>query len=121
MKNSTNIRISTVLLILLVLFTSGCVEKDAISTDPSIEGYVFDIKEDRVLVAYDITTEKYNQIRDKKLEDLSVSDAYVPLISLSYEKTSRLNKGDQVDVWIDGGVEDSYPQQASAKKIEVKD
>ncbi|WLD92846.1 DUF3221 domain-containing protein [Alkalihalobacillus sp. AL-G] len=97
-------------------------QKDTMPTDDgsSLEGYILDIKEGRVLVAYDITKEKFNQNNDKTIEDLSRSEEYIPLIYLSYDDTSSLNKGNKVVIWIEGGIEDSYPQQAEAKKIQVE-
>jgi ribosomal protein S1 len=117
MKISKYFRTSLVLVSFIVLFTSGCTEKDTTSTDDgsSFEGYILDVEEGRVLVAYDITAEKFNQISDKTIEDLSKSAEYIPLIYLSYDDTSSLNKGSKVKVWIEGGIDDSYPQQAGAK------
>ena len=98
----------------MVIFT-GCSEKEA-----STEGYILKVETGRVLVAKDITAEKYNEIKDKSITEWSENGEYIPLIYLSYDDTSKLKEGNKVEVWIEGGVEDSYPQQARASKIETK-
>lgn len=108
-----------VLLSFVVLFTIGCTAKDTIDNDPTFEGYILDVERGTVLVAYDITEEKYNQIKDQSLGEIGDNDEYISLIYLNYDNTNNLEEGHKVNVWIDGGIDDSYPQQAGAKKIEV--
>lgn len=119
MKISKYTIICFVLLSFVVLFTFGCSAKDTIDNDPTFEGYILDVDSGTVLVAYDITEEKYIQIKDQPLEEISDNEEYIPLIYLSYNDTNNLKVGHKVNVWINGGINDSYPQQAGAKRIEI--
>lgn len=108
------------LLFLIVLFVSallGACTDDA-DSNPDNEGFVLKIEEDRVLVAKDISSEEYNEVKDKTVSEFEGPDE-VPLIYLSYDDANKFDKGDEVEFWIDGGVNDSYPQQAGAKKISL--
>lgn len=42
------------------------------------------------------------------------------LIYLTYEHTDEFNKGDEVEIWIDGAIRESYPARADSKKIRKK-
>jgi len=42
------------------------------------------------------------------------------LITLRYEDMDKINKGDEVDVWIGGDIRESYPPRADAKKVPKK-
>lgn len=108
-----------VLLSFINLFLFGCTGKGAINNDPPYEGYILSIENGIVLVAYDITEEKYKQIKNQSLREIDENKEYIPLIYLRYEDTNNLKEDDKVKVWIDDGVDDSYPSQATAKKIEV--
>ncbi|MFD1039419.1 YobA family protein [Virgibacillus byunsanensis] len=104
--------IKTVLLMFVLIFTVAC-------SEPDIEGYIIEIDEQRLLVAEDISIEKYEEIKDKTVNEIDRLSGHISLINLSYDDSSTFEKGDNVRVWIDGGIDESYPAQAGAKKIEV--
>ncbi|MDQ0247409.1 hypothetical protein J2S09_005058 [Bacillus fengqiuensis] len=104
-----------------VLMIAGCSEKDESvedTTDLRMEGYVLNVGETRVLLAKGITFNKFQEIKDKSI--LEISKDEVGLIYLSYNGTNKLNKGDKVEAWISGGnIEESLPARATASKIDV--
>ena len=112
-----------IILLNFFLLLTGCTENEAISTedDLKIEGYILEVEEGRILVAKEITSEKYEEIKDKTIGEIQELDnERISLIFLSYKDTSSLKIGHKVDVWVDGGINESYPSQAGAKKIEIK-
>lgn len=110
---------SLILLSFIALIT-GCTEDEGTLTDTGLktEGYILEVEENRILVAENITSEEYEVIKDKSISDLNGEG--ISLIYLSNE-VSSLKEGNKVEVWIDGGIDESYPAQAEAEKIEVKD
>lgn len=109
-----NRKFSFLFLVLLSLSLSAC-------SKPDIEGIVLDTTEKEVLVAKELTSEQYEEIKDQTTsqiqEDDVHGDAYRGLIYLSYDHPEEFNKGDQVEVWIEGSIKESYPESAHAKKI----
>jgi hypothetical protein len=111
-----------VIVLVSILAFTGCMDKESQSAggEPTLEGYILDIQNGKVLVAYNISNEKFHEIKDKSIKELSNNAEHVPLIYLSYDDTDTLNKGNKVKVWMEGGIDDSYPQQAGAKVIKVE-
>lgn len=103
----------------LLLFITGCSERGTTTTDLTIDGYILKIEDSRILVAENITIVRYEEIKDKTIQDLL--EEGISLIYLSYDNNESLEVGNNVEAWIDGGVDTSNPAQAKAKKIEVKD
>jgi hypothetical protein len=102
------------IVILLYLFTGlvGC-------SNQTIEGYVIEVYDESVLLAQNISHKKYNEIKDMSANEVFEKNE-LSLISLTYQDAQDFREGDKVKVWIDGGVNESYPAQAKAKKIEKK-
>ncbi|HWO78140.1 MAG TPA: YobA family protein [Bacillus sp. (in: firmicutes)] len=99
------------LLLIMCYLITGC-------SDPSIEGYIVRVEDDRVLVAKNLNSnEDYLKIKDIPADEMKMNG--LSLIYLGYRDTSRFKEGQKVEVWVDGGINDSSPQQAAAKKIEV--
>jgi hypothetical protein len=111
MKTYKHIK-TVILMFVLIIFTVAC-------SEPDIEGYIIAIDEKRLLVAEDISLEKYEEIKDKTVNELDRPSGHISLIYLSYDDANTFDEGDNVRVWIDGGIDHSYPAQAGAKKIEV--
>lgn len=102
----------------LILIITGCTQPPPTEEGLAIEGFIIE-KEERILVAEGITSEKFIEIKDRTLQELDKER--ISLIYLSYEDNNQdLKVGDKVKVWIDGGIDDSYPAQAKAKKFEVQ-
>jgi PBP1b-binding outer membrane lipoprotein LpoB len=83
------------------------------------EGYVLVVEENRILVAEKITEEEYESIKDKSISE--IDEERISLIYFSYGDKEKINVGDKVKVWFDGNMATSYPAQAGATKIEIKE
>jgi hypothetical protein len=90
-------------------------------SEPTIKntGYVIKVEDNRILVAENITHEKYELIKNISFEDLMGEG--LSLIYLSYDGDEVFEKGNKVEYIIEGGINESYPAQAKAKKITVID
>lgn len=104
------------------IFLFGC--DDNTNSNPDVEGYVLKTNEDRVLIAEDISSGKFEEIKDKTISEFqehntSQEDKLAELMYIDYDEASKFKKGDEVEAWIDG-VNDSYPKQAGGKKISLK-
>ncbi|WP_082460893.1 DUF3221 domain-containing protein [Psychrobacillus sp. FJAT-21963] len=83
---------------------TGCTENEATSTEEylKIEGYILEVEEGRILVAKEIPSEKYEEIKDKTIGEIQELDnERISLIFLSYKDTSSLKIGHKVDVWVE--------------------
>ena len=90
---------------------------------PDMEGIVIRTEEKYVQIATELSLDEYEEIKHKSAEQIQdedvLGDTYRGLINLTYDNPEKFNKGDEVKVWIDGGIRESYPAGADAKKIEV--
>lgn len=68
-----------------------------------------------VYFAEGMTPSEYAKIDGKEINDLT--EKGLALYALNYTGNHIFEAGDHVDVWIDGDIFDSYPAQATAKKI----
>lgn len=113
-------RICLTLFIVLLISISliGCGQAD-------MEGIALDVHENGITLATDLTLVEYEEIKNKSAtkiqnEDVAGERASLGLVDLTYKKTDKLSKGDEVKVWIDGDIMSSYPGQADARKIKIK-
>lgn len=109
------IRFFFLFVIVLTVSLSGCSGK----AGQQREGYVIEVKANTILIAQDISLERYNELKGVSSEGL-IDQGGLGLIWLTYKKSGEFEKGDHVVFWIDGGVNESYPEQASASKVELK-
>ncbi len=103
--------INLLLNIFLVLVLAGCSTID--KEHPDGEGYVFEISKDRVLILNNVDPKEIGR------EWNEIFDSYQGEAIWLSTKGSKLKVGQYVRYWIDGGVDDSFPSQASSKKIEI--
>lgn len=105
--------------ILVGVLLVGCGDGEA-----DMAGIVLDTSENGLTLARELTPGEYGKIKDVSPTKLHNEDVEgkrdLGLISLSYEDMNEINRGDEVDVWIDGDIMDSYPPQADAKKVSKK-
>ena len=110
-------KIIKLLLFSFLLF--GC------SSNPDMEGIILKVTEHKVMLATELSMSEYEQMKDKSISQIQnedvLGDAYFGLIELTYERAEEFNQGDEVEVWIEDGVMESYPEQAKAKKIKQKE
>ncbi|MGD6777970.1 DUF3221 domain-containing protein [Sutcliffiella horikoshii] len=97
----------------------GCTQEKALESSLIIEAVILEVKNGRMLVAEDITSSEYAEISNKTINELD--EERISLIYLSYDKLADVKAGDEVKIWIDGGLDHSYPAQGHAKKVEVKE
>lgn len=90
-----------------------------------IEGIVLDINEHGIKLARNLSPDEYEEIKNESVTKLH--NEYVGgereslgLIDLIYENKNEFNKGDEVEVWIDGDIMEIFPERAKAKNIVVK-
>lgn len=108
-----------VIVILTCVLLTGCqdVDKQELMI---IEGYILNIADNKLLVAKDITADKYIEIERQFDSSLNFKGAdEIGLIYISYQEQSEFQRGDKVKVRVDG-IADSDPQQAEAEKISVQ-
>lgn len=99
-----------------VLILCGCSE-EIVETLVTVEGYILKIERDKILVADDITLDKFEEIKDKTMGDLGNEN--ISLIYFSFDDLSNLQVGNKVMILFNGDIEQSYPAQARAREIEV--
>lgn len=112
---------STVMVVLISILLVGCqtASNSNMNSDPGIEkGFVLKVDKNKILLAKDISAEKFKEIKNKPLSKLLKDPQDVGLVYVYYSDIDNIKKGDQVKVWIKDGLEDSYPQRGDAKKIE---
>ena len=103
-----------VIMVMLAMSVAGCGK-----SQDAREGFVLEVEEGSVLVVQNINMERYNELKDVSSEAL-IDQGGLDLIWLEYDKANQFAKGDHVTFSTDGGVRESYPAQAAAKKIELK-
>jgi hypothetical protein len=99
-------------MIAAVVFTLlGCQGK--LSAEPTGQGYIFEVSDSGVLVLDNIKdTDLGKNWRD-------ISSSYSGNAIWLNTSTSKHSVGQKVRYWVNGGINESFPAQASAKKIEI--
>jgi len=107
MKNKTLV----ILGILCLLVLSGCNSLNFLRGEPNITGYVMATSEDSILV---VNTEP---------EDFSGAGGIEEFYDAVWVSnvTETVDVGEQVNVWFEGGVDQSYPAQAGMGELEIMD
>lgn len=99
--------------ILISISLVGCGKGD-------MEGIILEVTENEILLSDNLSREKYEEIKNKSISEIQEEAKGIPLIYLAYDNKEEWSEGDEVKVWIDGDVLASYPEQAKAKKIQLK-
>lgn len=107
-------------LILIASLFSGCS-----LNKPELTGIILQIDGDRVLIASQLDENLYKDLSHLSVDNILSDEMenkipYLGLIFLKYKDANKFESGDYVDVYIDGAILESYPQQGSAKKIVLK-
>lgn len=97
------------LFILISIWISACSNEPSFDKEADIIGYVIGKTNDRILVV------------SKEAEDLSATGGVREFYNAVWltGKADDVQIGNQVKVWYDGGVKESYPAQAAIGKIEL--
>ena len=92
---------------------------------PDMEGIVLKVTETYILIATELSLNQYEEIKHKSAGQIQDEDVFRDtnrgLIYLTYDGVDEFNKGDEVEVWIQGDIRESYPAGADAKKIRRKE
>lgn len=106
------------IVLLLSVSLTGCGK-------PNMKGIVLEVNEYGIKLATELSPDEYEEIKNESVSDIQNEDVhgdtYRGLIDLTYDHTDELSKGDEVEVWIDGDIMESYPGKAQAKKITKKE
>lgn len=102
-----------IVIVLLMSLVIGCSSNKASNSDISGEGYVFEINDDRILVLNNADAEDFGRSWNDIFETYEGEAIWL------MTNTSKVDVGQKVKYWVDGAVDDSFPQQASAKQIEI--
>ncbi|WP_410769400.1 YobA family protein [Fontibacillus sp. BL9] len=100
------------MLLVLLLIGAGC--SPLADQKPDGEGIVFEVSEGRVLILDNVDPE---DIGKKSWNE--IFETYQGSAIWLGTKNPDLQVGQQVRYWVEGGINDSFPSQASAKKIEL--
>lgn len=104
----------TILILLVMAFFFLPGKKEELAPEPSdIEGIIFSKVESRILIA------KSEYSRDAIW--LAVEEAEITGEDGEALSFNDLRVGDRVEAWIAGTIAESYPRQAKAEKIKVKE
>lgn len=106
-------RVAIVIILLITIKLVGC-------SSSSMEGIILEVTENEIMFSENLSNAKYEKIKDKSFSEIIEDEQGIPLIFLTYEKADEFTEGDEVEVWIDGPILESYPAQAKAKKIVLK-
>lgn len=102
-----------VILLLCIAVWTGC-------SQANVEGMILKAeKEGSFYFSDGMTPSEYEELKDKGINELI--DENISLLHLTYAGDNTFQEGDHVEVWLDGDILASYPGQATAKKIEIKD
>jgi len=109
--------ISLISIMFFSVFLTGC-------DDADMDGIVLKTTENYIQVATELSPEEYEEVKDKSASQIQdedvLGDTYRGLINLTYDNPEKFGKGDEVEIWIDGDIRESYPLGATAKKISMK-
>lgn len=110
---------------LIVVLITICVNLSLFRCNQAdLQGIVIYSSNHTILLATELSYAKYEKIKNQSpiqiQNDDVLGDAYYGLITLNYEEAEKFNAGDQIKVWLEGEVLESYPLQGTAKNIVLK-
>ncbi|WP_169083692.1 YobA family protein [Paenibacillus sp. PL91] len=89
----------------------GCEAKP--TSEPSGQGYVFEISEGRVLILDHVKEDDFGKSWIDIFEDYTGNAIWLTTSTWKYKV------GQKVRYWVEGGVDESFPSQGNARKIEI--
>lgn len=98
-------------IVVITIALLGCEEK--VASEPSGQGYVFEVSKDRVLILDNVNKSDFGKGWNDIFADYTGNAIWLNTSSSKYKI------GQKVRYWVDGGVNSSFPEQATAKKIEI--
>src|SRR5699024_11342383 len=111
-----NILFTPVTMLLIGILLAGCGDAD-------MEGIVIKVNEKTVLVAENLSLDRYEEISDWLSTDAKTTSAVekevrdtggdISLIDLTYDNTNELEAGNEVSVWIEGDIKESLDRKST--------
>ncbi|WP_197431734.1 DUF3221 domain-containing protein [Lentibacillus sp. JNUCC-1] len=99
--------------------------------EPHTEGIVIEADQNSVLVAGNLSTDRYKELKRESASDGDIFEAVkqevrdtggaIDLVDFTYEDANQFAAGDEVIVWIKGGIAESFPGQGDARKISLNE
>ncbi|WP_160036833.1 YobA family protein [Paenibacillus sp. An7] len=83
-----------------------------------ITGYIIDKEKERLLVVEGLDESEFDITQQTVEEILTIADPNATWVSIGDNEYKDFSIGEQVKITVDGGVNTSFPAQASAEKIE---
>jgi hypothetical protein len=97
--------------VIMTIALIGCSEKPA--SDHDGQGYIFEISKGGVLILDNVEDSEFG----KKWID--IHESYTGNAIWLSTSASKFKVGQKVRYWVEGGINESFPAQAAAKKIEI--
>ncbi|MGM0439294.1 MAG: DUF3221 domain-containing protein [Patescibacteria group bacterium] len=110
-----------VLLVSIFLGYNFYIADNHVGEEATIKGFVYEINEESFLVAEGVNSDNYEDLEDLEGEAIafSVTDDTEFINKGEEASFEDLNLKDEVKVWNEGPIMESYPAQTEAKKVEI--
>lgn len=89
----------------------GCEEK--LVSEPDGQGYIFEVSDGRILILDNVIKSDFGKSWSDIFEQYTGNAIWLKT------STSKYKVGQKVRYWVEGGIDESFPEQARAKKIEI--
>lgn len=116
--------LSLIIITLFSVLLVGCGE-------PYTEGIVIEANDNTVLVAGNLSLDRYKELRDKSSSNVDMFEAVkqevsdtagdIDFVNFTYKDADEFEAGDKVSVWIKGNIAESFPGKGDARKIILKE
>src|SRR5699024_12570188 len=99
--------------------------------EADIEGIVIKANDNTVLVARNLSMDRYKELKDETSSDVDMIEAAkqevrdtegdIDLVDFTYDNANKFESGNEVSVWRGKHIGESFPEQAEARKISLID
>lgn len=103
--------------IIFIFLLTGC-GNSSTNGENKLQGYILEVQESKLLFANNMTKDEFQQSRGLSVKEMEELENVPDLIYIQYGNGDNLEVGDRVNVWLDGGIETSFPGRGAAKEVE---
>src|SRR5690625_7902761 len=99
--------------------------------ESNIEVIVIKSDDNTVLVAGNLSMDRYKELKDETSSDVDMFEAAkqevrdtegdIDLVDFTYDNANKFESGNEVSVWRGKHIGESFPEQAEARKISLID
>jgi len=117
-------RFALIITLLFSISLAGCGDAD-------IEGIVIKADDNTVLVAGNLSMDRYKELKDETSSDVDMFEAAkqevrdtegdIDLVDFTYDNANKFESGNEVSVWRGKHIGESFPEEAEARKISLID